>query len=304
MPEHSNNNDPYRIEQPDLPDTPSHPPVCVTCNYDLSGTDPGSPCPECGLPASLSYPPGPFAAVNTETLRAIRKGFTLAFTACVLYVIIVVLNTAGSIYINIAHFQIVQPGQPYTFNRTQVIFGLITNLLNTGAVLLLVYGCWKITSPITEIPPGLTRDSTRRTTRVTLVLQAIGTILSFLFGVYNAVTILTGSSTWLQSGTFQTSDIVILIILAVLGIAVLANMIVLWIQHMLYLKHIARLTLDQAMFARAKHLIWSGPIMVIIGSMCFMIGPIIFAILYTRLHLLLGRNFANIIAQRERAHPS
>lgn len=296
MDEFNANDDPYRIERPDTPAESG--PRCFQCGYDLSGIDPSGVCPECGIPVEFSDGHGPLSAVESDALDTITRGFGNAMAGILLYVIVTIASIIASIAISATTIQQIQPGQQPTFSRLFYLVNFASNLLTTLASCIFLIGWWKITTPPEGLPEPLDRGDWRTILRITIPIQIVGLIVGFAWSVYNFIVLPTPSHQGLQP-SLQGWGLMVLILSVLVGFALFANLIVLWIFQMLYARWFAGLTLNDKMQRRAKNLIWSGPLMVIVGSMCLMIGPLIFVILYYNMHKNLKRDVKAILDDRQ-----
>lgn len=300
MDEPYSHDDPYRIERPELPETNAA--ACFYCGYDLSATARDAVCPECGTPTEFGYGHGPLSSVETETLQTIARGFGNAMAGILLYVGSTLVNIFVSMYLGISTFQQIQPGQQPTFGRMYYLVNFASGLLTTLASLIFFAGWWKITSPLDGLPDSLDRSDWRRILRITIPIQVAGLFLGLVFHVYWFAMMPIPSPTGSQQ-SLQGWEFVLTVLSALIGLVLFANMIVIWIFQMFYARWFARLALDTPMAKRAKHLIWSGPLMVVVGSMCLMIGPLVFAILYYLMHRNLRRDVQAILDERPMAAP-
>jgi len=237
---------------------------CFHCGYDLAGIDPMGFCPECGVRAVHSIGRGPFAAFPRETLETIRKGFDMALAAVILYALIII----GVMIVGmVVGFSVYQPNNPAAAQAATRPFNIASSIIGTGFTILFIVGWWRLTETSDRLPDTLDRPELRKGTRVLLVVAAVLSVVGVV-----------GSLVASPQGTLVPT--LIDWVFFVVGIVSLGVWIGLWVFQLLYLKWFAKMVRNTKMHGRAKHLIWSGPVIGVLGALCLMIGPLIVLVLY------------------------
>lgn len=256
---------------------------CFHCGYNLEGSDPHGSCPECGVPAIESVGLGPFNLVSTGSLRAIHSGFRLSLGSILVYLVAVVIGAIGGGIMGAS----VSPGSglPPWYHA----FLITTSAISNAAVLGFYRGMWKISTHPGGISRHADRPDRRRLLRVMCVIGAVCVVMSFAFSFVPPQSP--------QNFSMRPVDIAALLV----SLVCLGVMLLFWIALMRYVRWFASIARNKRMLGRAKHLIWSGPLMVVVGWVVLLIGPIVFVILFYRMLDSLRRDIRAILRSRDPA---
>lgn len=260
---------------------------CFNCAYDLQHMDPRGNCPECGLPVIHSAGKCPLDNTSTDSLKTLHNGFVLALTGVALYLVHFIVFMIASGVVGTTTFQPNQSSPMGAIHTVNIISGL------TSAAVSVVYllGWWRISTIPDGLPGTLDRPDARKLLRVVVVVCAIFVVVSL------PLTLVPPQSP--GSMTVRPVDIAAMVI----GVIALGAWLTLWIAQMLYIKWFARLAGNEKMHRRAKHFIWSGPLIFIVGLPLLLLGPIVFIILYYRMLTAIRRNIKEILSDRRLPEP-
>lgn len=246
---------------------------CFWCDYDLTNTNPDTNCPECGVPATTSIGQGVLATTPLDLLKTIHKGFRLATILILVYIVWVVVAMVG--FMSIAF-------DPKHYNLMGTSASIITNTIIFG----IIFGWWKIASPIPGLPEDVDGSDRRGFLKATLIAFAIITAISMLVSF-----IPTNQD---PDAPFTTIEYVML------GGQLISFvvMIAMYIAQLRYLQWFAKLVNNTKMHKRAKHMIWSGPLIFCVGFFLILLGPLIVLILYWNMIEYLRRDVKKIIKSK------
>ncbi|MBO6513141.1 MAG: hypothetical protein JJ974_04170 [Phycisphaerales bacterium] len=246
---------------------------CFWCDYDLSNTAPDSKCPECGVPVTASIGSGILATVPTEILQRLHSGMRIVTTLILIYIISVVL----SIFMTFVF-------TPTMNATTLTMVDVVSSIINNSIFLGIIYGWWKVSTPIPQIPPQLNANSKRTFLRILSTISVIVIILGMFIGIF--------SSSIVSAATYNA---VVLYSLLFLSLSSNIVMIIYFIASVMYTGWIARLVRNTKMYRRSKHLVWSGPLIAILGFVLLFLGPLIVLILYWNMIEYTRRDLKKII---------
>lgn len=251
--------------------------ACSWCQYDVSSTAPDANCPECGVPVSASIGYGVLAAAPIKILHSIHKGFRLVTVLILIYIISAIttgLVGAGVVVLN---------------NSVIHWFTIGSSLINNSLLLGIIYGWWILSTPVPDLPPRTDAKDRRSLLRISLLLFAITVVLSMplVFFIPN----------YANPNLTATAPI---LIMWFLSIASTVLMVLVYIGNVRYIGWFAKIVRNRKMERRAKHLIWSGPLIFIIGFIFLFIGPLIVLILYWNMIEYTRRDLKKIINAAER----
>ena len=245
---------------------------CFWCDYDLRNTAPESNCPECGVPAATSIGRGLLATVPPDLLRSIHNGFRLVTVLILVYIVWIIVAA-------VAFTTLLIGLDNSTLNLAVIPISIVSN----GLVLAIIYGWWKLAAPFPDIPETIDGSDRRGFLNATLIAFAIVTAITMLVSFI--------PSNLDPDAPFETIDYVNFVIQAI-GVIV---MILVYVAQMRYLQWFAKIAKNQKMHKRAKHLVWSGPLIAIVGAFFFLIGPLVVLILYWNMLEYLRRDVKKII---------
>lgn len=243
---------------------------CITCEYDLSGTDPDAVCPECGTPVLCSIGNSALAAVPTELLKSVHTGFRLVTNGILIYIISVIVTTLVTVSM------INNAGLSYPVT-------LISALINNAIVFAIIIGWFKLSVPLTNLPSKLDAKDKRSFVRNMLWIFAACTLITLFYGL-------------IPGDPFETT--LIDMIYGLFSLFLMAVMLALFISNVMYMGWFAKLVRNRKMARRAKHFVWYGPLIAVVGLFLFFIGPLITLVLYWNQIEYVRRDLKKIIKAR------
>ncbi len=225
--------------------------VCKQCAYDLSGLDGGGMCPECGLPIERSLTDDLLEHSSPAYLTALHKGVVLVLAAIIIKLILVI----GGIAI----------GMALSLNQVNpTLFIQINYGLDFLASIMLATGWWMFSAPDPAYTGRLDGSTARQIVRITIVIVA-GIAAVVLPMRYMTINSTTGA---------------LVLIVGVLGFISLVAWATGFFAAMLYIRWLAPRIPDRRAFNRAKMLMWAGPLLYTVGTLCVGLGPLVALILY------------------------
>lgn len=252
---------------------------CFWCDYDLSNTAPDSKCPECGVPVFASIGQGVLATVPYEKLKTIHDGMKFVTVLILVYIVTVV---ATMVVLGAATVSA-------TLSNTSMhIMVVIAAIVNNTILLAIVYGWHMFSAPLTEIPRQLDANDRRTFLRT----------MNWIFAVTTVATLLLALIPTNYSSTAAPTAVDI--ISGLLSLASVVIMLIYFIAQVRYVEWIAKLVRNRKMERRAKHLVWSGPLISILGFIILFIGPLIALILYWNMIEYTRRDLKKIVQRAER----
>ena len=252
---------------------------CIWCEYDLSGTDPDGRCPECGVPVVHSIGRSALGSVSTQRLRSIHLGFRMV-TILILAYIIAIITLMLSLFLGMF---MLNTGGALIF-----LFGgiaLLTVLIPFGVVV----GWFKLSKPMDALPQQLDAPERRKQLRVSLWVLLVTMLLFIGLGmVFSFLQI--NQSDWVLEAYLIAARLILFTVLLISFIFMVR-----------YMGWFARLVRNRKMYRRSKHLVWSGPLIAIVGSVLLFLGPLITLILYWNMVEYIRRDLKKIINARATA---
>lgn len=247
---------------------------CLWCEYDLTNTAHDTNCPECGIPVITSIGYGVFAPAPIELLKSIHTGFK---TVTILILVYIVTSIAAGI----AAAAMTATGSN-TANYTMVAVG---STINNGLILAIAFGWWKLSAPLPDLPAGISGEDRRSFLRVMIWIFAAATALTLLLNLIP------------QNYDPMADPTPINFIAGILSLIFMIVMLIFYIAQVRYIGWFAKLVRNKKMERRAKHLVWSGPLIAILGLPLILIGPLIVLILYWNMIEYTRRDLKKIINQ-------
>ncbi len=250
--------------------------VCATCEYELSGLDPGGVCPECGTPVERSVRGGLLVDSPRAHAWTLRRGALVIVTA-----------VAGQVAIFIVSLALGVAATPPAGQGSSGPFVALT-LASTVATLGALLGWWWLSEPskgTQAADPGSTRRAWLRTA---IVLQGATVTLSAATGLAGPLVSPGGAAALAAIGG---------VAIAVYLIAAVTQ----FFASMAYLRWLGPRLPDRRVFKRSRTLMWLVPVLVTVGSLCFLIGPIIAVSLYLSLMHTVWRDLDAVVKRQSGA---
>lgn len=253
---------------------------CVWCDYDLTNTAPDSPCPECGVPAVVSAGKNALAPVPTHKLRSIHTGFRLVTYGILLYILSVLAFVFGlfsqAVMTGIGEFEF-------------LVAAIIMTLVNYGLVLVICLGWFKLSAPLQELPEPMQGIDRRKFLKPTLWLFSSLVIIWMLYSLASLF-----NENDAEASLIEIAGLVV-------WVGLLMAMVLVYYAQLRYLNWFAKLLRNTKMEKRTRHMIWSGPLIAVVGALLFMLGPLIVLVMYWNLVEYLRRDLKKLIKARKRA---
>lgn len=250
---------------------------CIGCAYDLTETPSDSNCPECGVPVWCSVGRNALRKVGSQELTSVHAGFRLATQLILFYII-------ASIISGVLFLGVISRADDSTIAITIIAAAIVLNATIFGILL----GWFKLSRPLPGIHAQLDAPDRRKFLRTTLWIVVALTIVQTIWAM------IPDPSLSDPNAEIRTIDFIAMGFQALYAIAIL----VAFVAQVMYIGWFAKLVRNRKMERRAKHLIWSGPLIAIIGSFLFMLGPLIALILYWNLIEYVRRDLKKIIKAR------
>jgi len=229
---------------------------CRHCSYNLKGLPKAGLCPECGKAVAISlkgellrYSPGAY-------LKSIDFGLVILLSALWLYVVLLI----ASIFLH-----------AFAAGTQQAILGILAEVLMLLSSVVFVIGYWKFTTPDPSMAGREGPVSARRIARIAACVQLGVKAMALPFTI--AVLMMPPT---LGKAPLTPPEIAALI-LRFIETGVWAVLI---LSVLMYTRILAWRIPDEELAVRAKHFIWFLPVVFLVGSLFYFIGPIIALIFY------------------------
>lgn len=225
-------------------------PRCFRCEYDISGIDHASVCPECGLPVGVSVGESLLSECDPTYLRSLHSGVFLIQTA----IIILMLNAMANIGANI--FTGIQGAA-----QSPAVLWLFS-IIGLAATVMLLMGWWRFSAPNPQHDGGrYDGGEARRYVRVLLFVALVIAVLQLITLFLPPVGLV---------GLFVVA----------LGLIGLATGVARFFCEMYYVRWVAPLIPSRRVYRRAKLLMWLGPVLMTVGLLLIGLGPLIALVMY------------------------
>lgn len=256
-----------------IPDPTLPPPVagaqCLRCGYTLDGLSPDARCPECSMPVEESRRGRRLINAAPEYRRTLGLGFMLMFVGYVAKALCIFVATFG----------------PLALMSVAVTTSLISQYSSLVFELVIIAGCWLVTTPDPAGGDHTQSGHARRPARIALACLSVAVLVTLSLAVFR----LSGaiSLAGISPQSFGGSGALGLGLLAVGGVLVwLICRLVCCILMSQYLMQLALRLPDRELHDFARLTTWLFPVVYIVGSFCCQIGPIaactIYAVLAAR----------------------
>lgn len=252
---------------------------CIRCAYSLRGLSTTGACPECALPVAVSLEAVESGFLveksSPQYVRTLLSGTRFVLFGILIQIVLLVVGVllgmaVGSIAIT------------YAFEG----LGFLVSVA-------IAFGLWRLTEPDPALLQEFDGGTPRRLVRVCIVIEIVTALLSLVVGgLLN--TGLGGSLGAAASG---------LVLLASWFIN-LAAAVTAFFAQMLYIRWLAPRLPNQAVFKRAKTLMWLGPVLYTVGLLLLGLGPLIALILYWNMLDKVRKDLKGIVAGAGNGFPS
>ncbi len=227
---------------------------CRQCGYDVRGLSVDGVCPECGFLVERSLASDELKNSSPEYLASLHRGVVIILTSIILMILFMFVAIGAVIAIAVSSRGGAVPAW----------FNIANQVVNVVLSLAIVYGWWLFSAPDPAFTGREDGSTARRVVRITLCI-AVG--LSFLSLAINFLPL------------NQATGIVLI------GVGVLSLVVfgVRYFAEMLYLRWLTPRIPNWDAHKRAKLLLWLGPLLYIVGSLCLGLGPLVALVLYWNL---------------------
>ncbi len=223
--------------------------ICLQCGYNIRGLPRGGRCPECGTPFQRSLQGNLLRYSSPAYLATLNRGVFLILAAIAAQVICTI---GGWILIGL----LTRRG----WTDVARVSELLLSTASTGLSVVSLIGWWLFSAPDPAFVGAGAGTTARKVVRTTVAAAAVLTAM-----VTVADTLATSSA---PSGT-AAGDILLGVVQAIKFFAA-----------MLYLRWLAPHFPNTVIGALARLLMWLCPLLVTVGSLLCLIGPIIALVLY------------------------
>lgn len=257
---------------------------CVTCSYDLRGLLSSGSCPECGTPIAKSLRDNLLINSSPEYLAKIHRGVFFVQAAIIGMILVVFLGILGMIVVGVlAGMGGGRGGGVSWFGvyGVQVVSSLLS-LVYAGVAL---YGWWLFSEADPRASATDRGETPRRIVRIAVIVEAALTVAMQAVSMIS----LAGIGVAAGGGTAGTGAAgvgvgvsAMVIVSALLTLAYYVALAVRYFASMLYVRWLsARIPNEKAM-ARAKYMMWLGPLLCTVG-VAILVGPLIALVVYYNL---------------------
>lgn len=262
---------------------------CVGCGYNLRGLRSDGACPECGKPVADSLRGDLLRFAAPEYLASLHRGVFLVVASIIAQIISMMLIFIASVVG--AALTAGGGGGGAKVAGFLAVFPTIGGGLSVLFTFVTLFGWWKLSEP----DPGYTgRDDgskSRLWLRILVIVQATGAVVNYIFSILFPMAIPAllaglggagpggaggGAGGGAMAGAAIGLGIVAIVIAILSGLAWAAAFFL----QMIYVRWLAVRVPDEWIDKRAKLLLWLGPLLYVVGSLCIGLGPLIALILY------------------------
>lgn len=257
------------------PDLSKEDVACVGCGYNLRGLEPGGVCPECGLDISRSLHGDQLVYSSGEYLNSLCRGVKLIFGALIARVALTAMGIVAGIVLA-ANLSTIQSGW-----MNLVTGGLM--LIDAATSLVLILGWWFFSTPDPSITSANRGDTVRKVVRITVIISGVANVAN-------------------SGGTGQNLSPApgMALLAGALALLVMAAWVTSFFASMVYIRWLAKRIPSERVDRDAKRLMWLGPLLMIVGAFCLMLGPVVAFVLYIILIYRLRQEILVVQAEQAR----
>ena len=227
---------------------------CFICSYDLIGLSPEGVCPECGSPISRSLAGNQLINASPDYLVKLHRGVFLVQAAIIVQLLI-----------GFASFGVVlATGAGAALAGASTSVRMILALASIPVSVMTLLGWWWFSEPDPGFVGTARGGNSRRIVRVTVIVQAA----------------ITGVSVPLSFLAPPGSGMIWDVLTFVFGAFATIAWGVQFFAAMLYLRWLAPRIPNEKVYNRAKTLMWLGPVLMTVGILLLLLGPLIALVLY------------------------
>lgn len=228
---------------------------CKQCGYALEGLPPEGVCPECGLPIERSLTDDQLRHSSPTYLALLHQGVFLILAGIIAQFVMLI----GGIF---AGFMISMTGNDLAILQAAITVG---SLVASGVI---AWGWFLFSAPDPAFVGRQDGSQARVVVRISVVANAVITLLT------------TVAQLALPATTAAPATTVVLAIVFVLSLAGLVAWAVSFFAAMLYLRWLCPRIPNWRAYRRAKTMMWLGPVLFTVGSLCIGLGPLVAVVLY------------------------
>ena len=208
----------------------------------------------------------------SKILSSVHTGFRLVTNLILLYIVSLVATFVLAFAVGM--------------NSVQNIYLLtaIAGFINNAIVFGIIIGWFKLSRPLNGLPEMLDAGDKRSFVRVMLWIFAAVTCISLIYS--------------LIPSDPDAPPTIIDMIYGIISLISLFIVLALFIANVMYIGWFAKLVRNKKMSKRAKHFVWSGPLIAIVGFFILFLGPLITLVMYWNMIEYTRRDLKKIIAAR------
>ena len=264
--------------------------VCRGCGYDLKGLAPDGVCPECGMAIARSLAASDLLEYSSpEYVATLHKG-TFIVLAAIIAMILCTFGMVGGAILGTA--------AGMGTGGIETLFKLLLTLCAFASA----YGWWLLSSPDPASREGQRGEKARKVVRICTLIGAGLGVAGFVLGLFVTATSFTfpggappggaqpGTGASAAAGLASIFGLLLALINSIAGV-------IAFFAQMLYVRWLAPRLPNEWVFRRAKLLLWLGPLLYTVGSLCLGLGPLVALVLYWN---MLDRVRKDLKATRER----
>lgn len=275
---------PGEITPPPIPDTPESgvvevPKRCITCSYSLLGLPVAGVCPECGTEVAKSLRGNLLIHSDPTYLKRLHDGVFIVQAGVIVMVVGSMLGIALMIVSNAARHS-----APTGWSWAQGAMTAAGAGLGLVTAALTVVGWLGLSAADPRAEPTDRGERPRRVLRAALWVEA-GAVLcaQSLALVALSVTARSNLSVALASLAF--------------GVVQVVAFAVRYFASMQYIRWLSMRLPNPTVQVKARRMLWLGPLLITVGSLCLYLGPIVALVLYYNLLDLVRQNLKQIRAR-------
>lgn len=266
---------------------------CSVCGYPLYGPPEQTHCPKCATPIleDNSHNPILLEHADLDYLRTLRSGIRIVLIAHAVQIFLGIVNMGVAVLRAFAQLSQQTPGSPqpnYMMMPSLTPLDIALSIVGAFAMLFVLVGWWKITTPDPSLHHADTRPNHRAAARIWTTIFIAYWIASSIF-MYAIMFMNAGSPM-----SFQYT-----LLISAPGFVAFLLLIPLYIYVMLYLQWLAFRVPDRSSYKLAKTLVWLAPILATVGYCIAGLGPIAAFILSLILLLKLHKGICAHIDSRD-----
>jgi hypothetical protein len=274
---------------PSDPVSTGQPLPCRGCGYDLAGLPPAGGCPECNFPVELSLADTGLAHSSPDYLARLHKGVFLILAGIIAMILLVITSIGAMAWATSS-----------ASGSAMSAIAVGNLILNAVSTLTIAFGWWLFTEPDPAFTGRNDGSQARKVIRITLLVTVATTVLNTALQLLPGV----GSISLPASTPPGLSGLGLWALLAaVVAILAFVAWVVQFFAAMLYLRWLSPRIPNAKAYARAKTMMWLGPVLYFPGVLLCGIGPLIALVLYWNMLDWVRRDLKRLRAEQAGVPP-